>query len=247
MEFLNKTRDQILNRLLELERVLEIGPFDRPLLQGNNVSYLDALSTDELRDRAHKIEDRDPAGVPEIDFVGTDGVQKATNHCKFDAIISAHLIEHQPDLIGHIEDILCSLVPGGIYVAIMPDKFKCFDYYLPESEIPEILAAYYEHRIKPGLRSVIEHRAFTDHNFNSLDSVNPLRSSTKERTAQIQDAVQEWQNSVYVDVHVWQFSKISLYRIMEFIRHSEICSVEFEFEVEQRQGELELIIRSKGL
>jgi SAM-dependent methyltransferase len=246
VEELIKTREELLNCILGLGQVLEIGPFDRPLLSGSNVSYLEALTTNEIRNRAKQIEGRDPENVPEIDFVGTDGVQKATKNSKFGAIVSAHLIEHQPDLIRHIDDILCSLIPDGIYLAIMPDKFECFDFFLSESEIPEILAAYYERHTKPGLRSVIEHRAFTNHNYSLTDAINPLFSPSKERVELIQNAVQEWQNSVYVDVHVWQFSKGSLYSVMEFIQRSGICSYRFEFEVEKRGEELELLIRVKN-
>jgi SAM-dependent methyltransferase len=104
---------------------LEIGPVRLPVLSGPNVRYCDVLDTEQLRRRApdHGV---DPTSVPAIDYVmkncSLDDIP-----VQFDAILSSHAIEHQPDLVGHLQQVERRLAPGGRYFVLAPDKRFCFD------------------------------------------------------------------------------------------------------------------------
>ena len=237
------TRESILNNLGSNEAILEIGPFDRPLLRGRNIFYLEAMETNLVKERAMKGADRLPENVPDIDYVGTSGVQSATGGRKFDCIISAHLLEHQPDLIGHISDVLNSLKNEGTYFAIFPNKSTCFDYWIPKSEITEVFAAFLEKRTRPTLRSVIEHRAFTEQNFYMGNRQNPLTDYSEGKLDQILQSYTEWDTNVYVDVHCWYFTLQSSVEIFTYINASKVIDVDFEFEINLRGGELELLLK----
>lgn len=239
-------RKSLLSKVSLVESVLEIGPFDRPLVIGSNVSYLDVLTQEQLKERAIAISGHSPNNVPFINFVGKSGVVRETQGMQFDAIVSSHLLEHQPDLIGHLIDVVQSLKPGGMYIAIIPDKGKCFDYFIPTSKIPEILAAYFEGRRKPSIRSVIEHRAFTVHDYLDLSSQNPFKTYSNEILDKVHAAFHEFSTQEYVDVHCWQFTLESFMDVMRFIQNSNLLSYEFDFSVHQNNSELDLILKLRS-
>lgn len=187
--------------------ILEIGVFDRPLFDSNkvNVQYADYLSTKELQDRASRIPGHHPKNVPSIDYQLSKGYKQITK--KFDIISSSHCLEHVPDLVQHLLDIGCLLKKGGALTLIIPDKSACFDYFMPESVITEVIAAHLEKRTKPTLRSVIEHRAYIV-NFPVPNSTqNPYTHHTNEVRERIDQAYNEHNTMDYVDVHCWYFSE----------------------------------------
>lgn len=201
-------RDGFAEILRELHPALEIGPFDSPILPRSDTKFADHLSTEQLRERAAAIPDRIPAQVPDIHYVTPAG-DLSTIPDRFKLVLSSHAIEHQPDLIGHLQQVGRLIDSGGYYALLIPDCRYCFDHFLPPSTIAEIIDAHFEgittrHR----LRSLIEHRALNTHN----DPVRhwngdhgPDDSNVLKR---IEAAIAEWQHSAgsYIDVHAWQFT-----------------------------------------
>jgi len=184
--------------------VLELGPFYAPLLRGPEVRYADVLTTEELRARAVEV-GGDPAGVPLIDFVVRPH-DLSSIHESFRACMSSHVIEHQPDLVGHLIQVAQLLHPGGRYFLVVPDRRYCFDHFMPSSSLAEVIAAHREGRSTHILRSVIEHRALTVHN----DPIRHWKGDHGDRhensMARLEAAVAEFNSSSgYVDVHAWYF------------------------------------------
>ena len=150
-------------RLIQPDQsALEIGPFASPLLSGQNVSFCDVLSCEELKERARSL-NIDPEQVPYIRYkLGPRFLDDIPE--KFDAILSSHNIEHQPDIVNHLCQVERRLNPQGRYFVIIPDKRYCFDRDIAESTIADILQAHEEKRTVHALKSIIEHRALTVHN-----------------------------------------------------------------------------------
>lgn len=188
--------------------VLEIGPFDAPVAIGPNVQYTDVLSTDGLRARAREI-GRNPDGCPTIHYILKD-LNLGLISDSFGAVVSSHCIEHQPDLIHHLQAIERILEPDGRYFLLIPDKRYCFDHFLPESSIADVITAHIERRQVHSVCSVIEHWALTAHN-------DPLRHWAGDhgtpplRLDQIRHAIEAYSASPsnYIDVHAWQFTPCS--------------------------------------
>jgi SAM-dependent methyltransferase len=182
--------------------VLEIGPFCIPILTGPNVSYFDVLSHDRLVERAINF-GLDPANTPHIDYVSAASDLSVVDR-RFDVVLSSHSLEHQPNLIGHLHAARQILKPGGAYFVLFPDKRYCFDHFLPESNVAELIIAHCENRRRHVLRSVIEQRTLTTHNDN-------LRHWQGDHGAAFQDfgprylaAVKEFEEAVEsIDVHAW--------------------------------------------
>jgi SAM-dependent methyltransferase len=204
-------RPAFVERLGALGSVLEIGPFCSPVMRGDHVRYLDVLDADQLRARAVET-GQDAGGCPaRIHHVG--GLETVDEH--FDGVISCHSVEHQPDLIRHLEGVARVLRPGGSYHLIIPDKRYCFDHFIPESTVAEVIQAYEEKRTAHTLRSVIEHRALTTHN----DSIAHWRGEhgdrhRADRTDRIREAIEVHRGATgYLDVHAWYFTPTAFWDI----------------------------------
>lgn len=207
-------RENLIGLIDDGRSVLEIGPFCNPLLRGANIAYLDMLDAAQLRTRAIEI-GIDPAGCPDhIDYVG--GIDQIRR--RFDAVISSHAIEHQPDLIHHLQQIERILTAGGLFCLIVPDKRFCFDHYIAESTIADVVEAHREQRRRHSLASVIEHVALTTHNDSRRhwagDHGPPV---PPDRAQRVEKAIRDHDfNPVrYVDVHAWYFTPDSFRTLIE--------------------------------
>lgn len=189
------------------EDVLEIGPFVRPLLRG--VRYCDVLTTEELRARAATLGE-DPIRVPAVDFTVDLDLGLAAHGRRYAAVMSSHVVEHQPDLIRHLLDVSESLKPGGRYFLLIPDCRYCFDHFLAPSRVSDVVLAHVEHHTRHTLRSVIEHRVFTTHNEArrhwAADHGDRLVDFRERLVSALREYHQSQENNVYVDVHAWQFT-----------------------------------------
>jgi len=225
--------------------VLEIGPFCSPLVKGPGVEYLDRLDAAALRARAAAI-GRDPVDCPPvIHHVGTlDAVEDG----RFDAIVAAHSLEHHPDLVRHLEEAARVLRDGGRYYLILPDKRFCFDHFLPESTLADVLDAFEAERTGHRLASVVEHVALTTHNDPARhwrgDHGAPTAEDRQRRTA---EALAAYRGAAgdYLDVHAWQFTPASFTALLEALARLDLSAFEVEavYDTPHNQGEFCAVLR----
>jgi SAM-dependent methyltransferase len=211
--------------------VLEIGPFDRPIMRGVHVKYFDVMDRLALIDRARAC-GRNQDGCPHIDYVSDRGDLSIITEEKFDSVISSHCIEHQPDLIRHFNQVFDILRPGGRYFVIVPDKRFVFDYYIPVTRASEVLAAHAEAREVHTAASVIAHHAETTHNIPMWHWMGfhlPLRS-TPPYVERLQAALKlvSIENKDYIDVHGWFFTPNNFLGIVETL--SQLGAIGFKIE-----------------
>lgn len=210
-------------------KALEIGPFANPLLSGDNVSFCDVLSQEELIKRANQI-GLDPERIPFIDYkLGNELLDEIDD--VFDVILSCHSIEHQPDLVEHLNQIERRLVSGGRYFILIPDKRYCFDRLIAPSSIADIIQANFEKRKTHNVKSIIEHRSLTVHNNNHqhwFDRESPLESNP--RAESIQEAIEEFKQAdgSYIDVHAWYFTPNSFCQNIELLNDLGMVSLKIE-------------------
>ncbi len=201
-------REKFLSLVSKTAHTLEIGPFCSPVLRGPNVKYFDVAERDALIQRAilHHQGHTDP---PVIDYVSPTGDMAVIDE-EFDQIFSSHCVEHQPNLIRHFNQVERLLRKGGSYFLIVPDKRFCFDHFLPETTIADVLSAQIEQKILHSPRSVLEHRHLTTHN----DPVRHWHGDHGTPAIQTQDVdtVLLWidqlakSGDAYLDVHAWHFT-----------------------------------------
>lgn len=195
--------------------VLEIGPFDGPALRGPNVAYFDVLDQAGLSARARE-HGHNPDTCPEIDYVSPFGDLAVVDR-QFDAVFSSHVIEHQPDLIAHLNGVERILKPGGRYFLIVPDKRFCFDHFTADSGIDDAVAAHTARRAVHSADAIRLHWLQLTHNDalrHWLGLHGKPGSFNHSPDKAVTDAARA-EAGEYVDVHGWRFTPGGFQTIFE--------------------------------
>lgn len=222
--------------------VLEIGPFYTPVVKGNNVKYFDVLNTEQLIARAQEL-NYPVEKVPHIHFVDPKGDLSIVNE-KFDAIVSSHNIEHQPDLIDHFQKVERVLNPGGLYFCLVPDKRYCFDHYMPGTTVADVITRHVDRLKVHYLKSVIEHRALTTHNDPERHWNGDHGPKYSNTAARITDAIAEFDRAAggYVDVHAHHFTPDIFSGIMEVLYEMKYTSFKILRNYHTRRNQSEFFV-----
>ncbi|WP_411892428.1 class I SAM-dependent methyltransferase [Yoonia sp. SDW83-1] len=205
---------------------LEIAPWHNPFLTGPNVKTFDVLDTEALRARARKL------GVSEkrighIDYVSPIGDLSIISE-RFDVVYSSHCAEHTPDIIRHFNQVFDILNDGGHYYLFLPDKRFCFDHFLPETSIADVLRAYVEKHTFHSSRSLLHANLLLTHNEPRRhwagDHGKP-RYYTEE--LQLKDILEQIDDSkgTYVDCHAWQFTPEGFRMIFNYMADNGYCKL----------------------
>ena len=212
-------RDQMTAYAQAHSSVLEIGPFCSPMLKGSNVRYFDVLDSAGLAERAKRV-GRKPEPPAIIHYVSPNGDLGVVTE-RFEAVFSCHCIEHQPDLVKHLKQVAEILPKGGRYYLVIPDKRFCFDHFLPESGIAQVIAAHVEERATHTVESVLEHRALITHNDarRHWQGDHFSSGSGKDLPKKVHEAVQEYLDAAgsYIDVHAWKFTPEGFRQTMDIL------------------------------
>ena len=234
-------------------RTLEIGPYARPLLSGPNVKYVDVYSTKELKKLAPAV-GMDPNEVPHIDWVAKPSdLSSVTEH--FGAVLSSHVIEHQPDFIHHLNQISNILRHGGRYFLLIPDHRYCFDHFMTESTITDIIAANLHRRKSHTAESLLESRLLMTHNDpiehwhgNHGDPMVNPHFPGANRIERLKIAINSYrENNEYVkNEHAWYFTPDSFSSIMKDLADLELIDLKVErlYPTMKNSGEFWVILRS---
>ena len=212
------TRNDFVALIPSDAEALEIGPFNRPMLSGPRSCFFDVLSTSDLILRASALKIHDDK-IPAIDFVSPSGDLSIVDR-DFDYVLSSHCLEHQPDLLSHLKQVERILRPGGQYFILVPDKRYCFDHFIGETCIAEVIDAHSASRTTHTIRSVIEHRALTTHNDCGRHWAGDHGLRSNQRARRITGALREFEAAAgaYIDVHAWYFTPESTQRLMGDLR-----------------------------
>lgn len=214
-----QNRTDIINLIPKKFNCLEIGPFDCPILKGENIKYFDVLNKEQLIERAKSINRVSQINnIPYIHYYNNDADLTIINE-KFNLVLSSHSIEHQTNFIKHLNDVSNLLLDKGYYVVICPDKRYCFDHFIKESTIADILDMNNNDNSRHSLKSIIEHRVLVTHN----DTIRHWqgdhgiqRIDEPKFDYMLSFAVNEYKNSnEYIDVHSLQFTPLSFEKIIE--------------------------------
>ncbi len=186
-------------------RILEIGPSERPLVRGNNVRYFDVLDTKEMKERSI-LEGGNPENVPFIDYHEPNGDMSVIDE-RFEIVLGSHSIEHQTDLIRHLQMVEHLLSAGGFYLMFIPDYRYIFDYYRKETAITEIISAYEEKRRFHSLQAIIDGRCTVTHNDCAEHWLGNHGTYDLSKES-LNSILQEYRDNKdhYIDAHEWKFT-----------------------------------------
>ena len=237
-------RDHLVDWIQQLDsrRVLEIGPFDCPLIQGPDVKYFDVIDQAGLTARAVSIgRTANLHNIPVIHYVDPEGNLRNVTE-KFALCVSSHVIEHQPDVVRHLQDVSSLLQKDGMYALLIPDKRYCFDHFIAESTIADALDAHLVGRTMHSPRAVIEHRALTCHNDAARHwrgDHGPFSLDARSVRAAVKQYNESLQRNEYVDVHAWQFTPRSFRKLIDLLSQLDYIDLQVDHIGETPKGQLE--------
>jgi SAM-dependent methyltransferase len=199
---------------------LEIAPYFNALLKGETVKYFDIFDQQQLIELA--AEDKDiPTdkipSIPKMDYVNPMGDMSEIKE-KFNLVYSSHNIEHQVDLLKHLNQVANLLENKGEFFLAIPDHRYCFDHFIPATPLSEVLATFWQSPHTYSLQNILAMRCETTHN----DSTQHWKGNDGEIKYQhdpecYSKALAEYNksNGSYVDIHKWRFTPDSFYNIVE--------------------------------
>lgn len=185
---------------------LEIGPYYTPVLKGGNVKYFDVLDKEHLIAKAG-IDKLPNDNIPEIDYVEPTGDLSIIED-KFDVVFSSHNIEHQVDLIKHLNQVSNLLTNGGKFYLFIPDKRYCFDKLIAQTTLADVINAHETEQKTHSLRTILAMRCETTHNDTLAIWRKEPTLPTNMSTDCYKDAIQSYQDADggYIDAHNWRFT-----------------------------------------
>lgn len=224
-----KNRFDFIDIIPDQSKILEIGPYCAPLKRGKNVKYFDIADKKQLDEwaAAEGIANIFPltsTSVPDIDYVSPIG-DLSIIHEYFDYVISSHVIEHQVDLIAHLQGVENILNSGGYYFIVIPDKRYIFDHFRQESNIAHVISAHIERKTKCSLGDVIDANIFCTHNDALRHWKNDHGTKPAPLKAYVEEALKQFYKPVWKG-HMFCFTPDSFKEIFYAAKEMEYTKLE---------------------
>lgn len=206
------SRDQLISTISPTANVLEIGAFATPItLDLPNVDHFDVLDKGQLIRRAEEF------GFPthliqDIRYVDPNGDLEIVPKGFYNAVVSCHVLEHQPCLVRHINQVMGLLQAGGSYLLVIPDKRFIFDQPLPPTRLSEVIDAYINQRTRHTLTAVIDDVYSSGHNDWKRHWAGDHAIDAKD-VSLVAEAITRFNTGEYIDVHSWRFTPMSFEQI----------------------------------
>jgi hypothetical protein len=217
--------DPVLASVPEDARILEIGGGYNPRYvksRYRNAFHLDHCPTDELRAKYAAIPEvaHHVGRIQEVDFV-FDGAPIETvipADLRFDVIYGSHVLEHQVDLIGHLQSLEKLLAPGGRVIEIIPDYRRCFDALRYPTVTSDALVVHMRrpavHQGKQVFDSMA--RAISANPGRPVTAADLMKARFSHDLRSAYEAVMalEVPGAAYQDAHAWTFRPESFQLLM---------------------------------
>ena len=204
-------------KLLQPEgRGLEIAPyFDPFLLKGGDleVYYTDYISTEEIRAKAAYNPGGKSAEVPAVDFVWVPGkplAECAPSGLTFDYAAASHVMEHVPNPIGWLNEILAVLNPGGRLALFLPDRRRNVDIFRNLTSFGELVGLWITQPAVPTPHQILDFMTMSLDGTKLSGDWSNLSVATAPTFYSDSDslsfATSAGMNGTYVDIHatVWE-------------------------------------------
>jgi hypothetical protein len=221
------SREGLMATISEVDRVLEIGAFATPI-----TGHLESADHFDVFNRQQLLAKAEQHGfpthlIPEIRYVDPDGNLEIVPKNAYNVIVSCHVIEHQPCLVRHLNQVFDLLPVGGRYLLVVPDKRFIFDHSLPLTRLSELIDAYLQKRTRHSLTALIDRYYLSSHNDWQRHWAGD-HAHEPEDLDRVREAIQDFERGGYVDVHAWRFTPRSLAALLNDLIRLEVFTTPFE-------------------
>jgi len=195
-------------------RGIEIAPYFNPMIDRtkHDVFYVDCIDNDEIQRKASENPGAKGRHVPLIDAVWAP--DKRLAECvggrRFDYAVASHVMEHVPNPLGWLGEILECVEVGGRVAIMLPRRTKSMDYYRQNTTFGQVVGWSIEKPTRPTPTQVMDFlsQAFHHRGEELEESSMPLFAAAERHYSDL-DALNYanfvWEQKHYLDVHcsVW--------------------------------------------
>ena len=193
---------------------LEIAPYFNPLVDRakHEVFYVDCIDNDEIQRKAADNPGAKGQYVPRIDAVWVPGrpLSQCVGGRKFAYAVASHVMEHVPNPLGWLGEILDCVEVGGRVAIMLPTRTQSMDYYRRTTTFGQIVGWSIEKPARPTPTQVMDFlsQSFFHRGERLVEGQMPPFTEVHRHYSD-RDAVTfaefVWKESHYLDVHcsVW--------------------------------------------
>lgn len=231
-------RYQVLTAPLELSGTgLEIAPYFYPLLDKarHDVRYVDCIDNDTIAKKAAANPGAIGREIPRIDWVWTPG--KPLRACVpadivFDYCVATHVMEHVPDTIGWLNQILEVMRDGAVLALALPDRRHTMDYYRRETTLGDVVGNWINAPSRPTSAQIVD---FLSQSFydtrdggRKFDLSQPFAAAPRHYTDDqaLEFAANSHRDGNYLDIHCTVWTPASFVDVMSRVVGMGLMNVE---------------------
>lgn len=139
---------------------LEVAPYFNPMVDRSRyeVFYVDCIDNDEIQRKASENPGCKDSYVPRIDAVWVPGKRLAecVRGRKFAYAVASHVLEHVPNPLGWLHEILECVEVGGRVAIMLPMRTKSMDFYRQNTTFGQVVGWAIEKPSRPTPTQVMD-------------------------------------------------------------------------------------------
>ncbi len=216
---------------------LEIAPFYRPTLMKSdyNIYYTDYTTSAELNRKHAQLPEAQiiSENIVDIDFIWSPGsvLSNCVKKRKFDYAIASHVIEHVPNVVGWVSQILDVLNVGGVLSLAVPDKRYTFDAYRQNTSLSEFIDHWVRGDSIPSPGQIFDMLSLSiDDPSNVMPAEEGIPFETLHRNYSDHEALEfalhSFKTGHYLDIHCSVFTPQSFEKLFLQLKEMGILNIE---------------------
>lgn len=139
---------------------LEVAPYFNAMVERpeHDVFYVDCIDNDEIQRKAAENPGSVGRDIPWIDAVWVPGkrLTDCVNGRRFAYAVASHVMEHVPNPLGWLHEILECVEVGGRVAIVLPMRTKTMDYYRQNTTFGQVVGWSIEKPTRPTPSQVMD-------------------------------------------------------------------------------------------
>jgi predicted SAM-dependent methyltransferase len=231
---------------------LEVAPYFNPTIRKGqyNIYYVDYTDNETLKKKASENPGAKTIEIPEIDWVWVP--RKKLRACipdgmTFDYAIASHVVEHVPNTIGWLNEILEVMKVGAKLALAVPDRCLTMDFYRRETTLGDLIGNWIEAPSIPTVTQVMDFlsQGFDNTQGNQAVGSIPFESAPRHYSdvKALEFAIWAHNEQHYLDTHCTVWTPDSFINVMQRVVGLGLMNVEISPPIQYAAGSGEFIVQ----